>query len=69
VKEGRNAIAYRLASYLRFTTRKHYMPTLEFLARELGVCERTVRRDLEALEYYGVTFPQWRVFPKRSEGI
>lgn len=38
-----------------------YAPSLEVLADEFGVCERTIRRDLELLETAGLEPPRWRL--------
>lgn len=45
---------------------RRYMPSLPELAKQLGCHQRTVRRDLEALEAVGIDVPKWRVFPERE---
>lgn len=52
--KGRNLLAIRLVSLHQYALRQRYMPPLDTLAREFGVCTRTIRRDLEALEAAGV---------------
>lgn len=34
--------------------------TLDALAAQLGVCDRTMRRDLEAIEAAGMALQTWR---------
>jgi predicted DNA-binding transcriptional regulator YafY len=55
--KGRIAIAIRLATLIRMAQACRWLPPLRQLARELGVCERTVKRDLEALEAARVILP------------
>lgn len=50
----------RLAAFLGGRRR---LPTFKVMARELGVCERTVRRYLESLEE-----ARWPLPPKADEG-
>lgn len=38
-----------------------YAPSLELLATEFGVCQRTIRRDLQLLETAGIETPRWRL--------
>lgn len=45
---------------LLYTARRRYAPNLKAMARGLGVSERTLRRDLEALERAGWPMPIWR---------
>ncbi len=48
----------RLAALIHLALTSRSMPSLAALALEHGVCERTIRRDLEAIE---LTMPvQWR---------
>jgi len=35
--------------------------TLQELAKECGACERTIRRDLQAMEAVGCKIPLWRM--------
>ena len=41
-----------------------YLPPLPDLAREFQCNERTIRRDLEAMEECGLRVPQWRLYEK-----
>ena len=59
----RGAIVRRLAMVLLYTARRRYAPDIKVMARGLGVSERTIRRDLEALEEAGWPMPQWRFNP------
>jgi predicted DNA-binding transcriptional regulator YafY len=56
----RGAIVRRLAMVLLYTAKRRYAPSIKCMARGLGVCERTIRRDLEALEEAGWPMPRWR---------
>lgn len=38
-----------------------YAPSLDVLAKEFGVCQRTIRRDLVLLETAGIETPRWRL--------
>lgn len=57
---SRCAIVRRLAMVLLYTARRRYAPSLRVMARGLGVSERTIRRDLDALEAAGWPMPVWR---------
>jgi len=48
----------RLAALVFVAQRRRYMPTLKELAREHRCSERTIRRDLEAIE--AVMPVRWR---------
>lgn len=41
---------------------RRYMPTMPELAKQLGCHQRTVRRDLVALEACGIDVPRWRYY-------
>jgi predicted DNA-binding transcriptional regulator YafY len=56
--EGRAAIVRRLAMVLLYTNRQRYMPSPKVLARGLNVSERTVIRDLNALDEAGWPMPR-----------
>lgn len=59
--KGRNQIAVRLARLIYLaTSRRYVMPTREALARELGVCRRTLQRDLIACSLAGVPIRGYR---------
>jgi predicted DNA-binding transcriptional regulator YafY len=54
----RNKIARRLAALLKALHGRRFMPTMAELSRELGASERTVYRDLAALEEAGFQLPR-----------
>lgn len=58
--ENRSALVRRLAMVLLYTAKRRYAPDVKCLARGLHVSERTIRRDLEALEDAGWPMPKWR---------
>ena len=58
--EGRAQIVRRLAMVLLYTNRQKFMPNTKVLARGLSVSERTVIRDLNALQEAGWPMPQRR---------
>jgi predicted DNA-binding transcriptional regulator YafY len=55
--EGRDAMVRRLAMVLLYTNRCKQMPHVRTLARGLSVSERTIVRDLNALEDAGWPMP------------
>lgn len=55
--EGRDAIVRRLAMVLLYTNRCQRRPSVKVLARGLSVSERTIVRDLNALEDAGWPMP------------
>jgi predicted DNA-binding transcriptional regulator YafY len=57
---GRGSIIVRLLKLSRRLEGARYAPNLLELAHEFGVCERTIRRDLECLEEAGIRVPKWR---------
>lgn len=59
-ESSRGRIVRRLAMLLLYTNRRRYAPDLTVLARGLQVSERTLRRDLAALEEAGWPMPIWR---------
>jgi predicted DNA-binding transcriptional regulator YafY len=71
----RNRNLVRVLSELRQLEASRMGATLRELADEAGVTERTIRRDLEALEAAGVPLVQdvdeerrrrWRVFDRKA---
>jgi predicted DNA-binding transcriptional regulator YafY len=56
----RNAGLRRILGLMQRLDGLVYAPTLDELAVELKVSERTVRRDLELLEAVGQRVPRWR---------
>jgi predicted DNA-binding transcriptional regulator YafY len=58
--ENRCRLVRRLAALMRYCEGRRYAINLRGVARGLGVCERTIRRDLEALEQAGWPVPRWR---------
>lgn len=60
MRGDRGSILRRLAAISRYMTGRRYAPDLRCLARGLGVSERTIRRDLEAMEAEGYDLPKWR---------
>lgn len=48
--KGRNEIAIRLATLMRLSAQRRWLPPVDVLARLLEVHPRTIRRDLDALE-------------------
>jgi predicted DNA-binding transcriptional regulator YafY len=61
---GRNATLTRALALLRLLEGRRRW-TLAALSERLGVCERTIRRDLEALEAAGVPIGHEAVGPGR----
>jgi predicted DNA-binding transcriptional regulator YafY len=59
-ESSRMRLSIRMAALLRYMQGRRYSIELRVLARGLGVCERTIRRDLEALEAAGFSLPRWR---------
>ena len=61
----RKRVIRRLVSLMELC-RAHrcYLPPLPELAREFQCNERTIRRDLEAMEECGLRVPQWRLYEK-----
>jgi predicted DNA-binding transcriptional regulator YafY len=57
---SKSQIVERLARVLLYTARRRYAPDLRVMARGLNVSERTIRRDLQALEAAGWPMPRWR---------
>jgi predicted DNA-binding transcriptional regulator YafY len=55
--EGRAQIVRRLAAVLLYTNTARCQPSLATMARGLGVSERTIRRDLDALIEAGWPMP------------
>jgi predicted DNA-binding transcriptional regulator YafY len=55
---SRAALVRRLASLLRYTHNRKYMPPMKVLARGLNVSERTLYRDFAALEEAGWPLPR-----------
>jgi hypothetical protein len=53
----RCAQVIRIVRLMRLLERRQFLPTLNALARELEVCTRTVRRDLEVLRLVGARVP------------
>ncbi len=64
---GRGVLAARLARLIRMALTQRTLPHVDDLARQLSVCSRTIRRDLEALRDGGVPVPPVRTF--REGGI
>lgn len=64
---GRLRIVARLAKLIYLCTTRSSLPTLPKLAKELRVCERTVRRDLHAIALAGVPVPPGTVPRSTSE--
>jgi predicted DNA-binding transcriptional regulator YafY len=71
----RNRNLVRVLEELRTLEASRVGATLRELADEAGVCERTIRRDLEALEAAGVPIVdetdeagrrRWRVFDRKE---
>jgi predicted DNA-binding transcriptional regulator YafY len=57
-RAGRKQLARRLVALIRMAQTHRYAPSLKQLADEHGVCQRTIRRDLEVIEE---TMPvRWR---------
>lgn len=50
MKRGRNTTLVRCLMIWRRVEGRRVCPSLRVLAAEHGVCERTIRRDLEALQ-------------------
>lgn len=57
---GRNESLRRILTLMRRIEGVRYLPSLHPLARDLGVCRRTVYRDLQLLELVGYTVPLYR---------
>lgn len=55
----RNRTLLRVLTLFRRLDGCRYAPPLAELAKEFGVCERTIRRDLEALEAAGFNPPKY----------
>jgi predicted DNA-binding transcriptional regulator YafY len=64
---GRGGLAARLARLIRMSLTQRTLPHVDDLSRQLCVCTRTIRRDLDALRAGGVAVPPLR--PWREEGI
>lgn len=62
---ARARVIRRLASILADCRLRRSL-SLTDLAREHGCCERTIRRDLEAIEAAGLYVPTWRAAEKRD---
>lgn len=60
----RKRVIRRLVSLMEVCGRARYVRVAE-LAREHACSERTIRRDLEAMEECGVRVPKWRVKEER----
>lgn len=59
---GRNRVARRLSRLMFYLQGRRYID-LKVIARGLGVTEKTVRRDLAALEEAGWPVPRYRLNP------
>lgn len=57
---GRGAALVRALKLMRRLEGCRTAPALKVLANEFAVHERTIRRDLEAIEEAGWPLPQWR---------
>ena len=55
--DSRCRIVYRLARLMVLCQSYRRLPTLNELGRQLRAHPRTIRRDLDALEYAGVRVP------------
>lgn len=60
MRPGRNGSLRRVLVLMKRLEGVKYLPSLGSLARDLGVCQRTVRRDLELIESVGHKVPMWR---------
>ena len=54
----RERVARQVVALIRLLDGRRYMPPHADLARELGVCRRTVRRYLDAIEHAGWPLPK-----------
>lgn len=57
---GRNESLRRVLLLMQRIEGERYLPSLDDLARDLGVCRRTVYRDLQLLESIGHRVPLYR---------
>lgn len=68
MRSTRGAIAYRLAWLARVATTKRRITLRDrqVFCDELRICERTLIRDLHALEQGGWALPPWQ-FPNQEQ--
>lgn len=58
-RDYRQRMVKRIAALIAMAMRNRYAPSVPELAKQHGVCERTIRRDLEAIE--ACVELRWRV--------
>lgn len=57
MKGNRRKMTVRLVRLMALCHTRRTLPTLQDMARELGCCQKTVRRDLEAFEEAHIPVP------------
>lgn len=62
IRRGRNATLTRVLRVWQTLERRRYISAVDLtaLAVQHGVAQRTIRRDLHALETAGWLLPKWR---------